>query len=472
MRYTRLFNLFFTLFLLCWGTLLSAQLTLRVTDLPSNTPANADIFIAGSLNGWDPGSADYKLSPDNDGILSITVNPPAGQIAFKFTRGSWTTVEGNEFGGYLPDRTFDYSGDETTVDLEILSWEDLGGGNNPHTATDNVTIIEESFYIPQLDRYRRIWVYLPPNYQSTTLDYPVLYMHDGQNLFDEFYSFSGEWMVDESLNQLFTEGDEGIIVVGIDNGGSSRLDEYSPWVNTTYGGGEGDEYMQFIVETLKPHIDNTYRTKEGRESTGMMGSSMGALISMYGAMEYQEVFSKAGLFSPAFWFAPEVYTHASSIGKEFDMKFYFLAGEQESTSMVANLTNMYTTLQQAGFEDDELYLITHPDGQHSEWYWAREFPDAYEWLFSDPVLNVAYKSPLNIKIIPNPAKDTLQIQFSKPLEEVNASIFSMEGRMILEQSLNNNGDFIEISSLPQGVYSIQITQKGAFLAAQQIAIKR
>ncbi len=86
-------------------------------------------------------------------------------------------------------------------------------------------------------------------------------MHDGQNLFIPETSFAGEWEIDESLNQLFEQGDEGCIVIGIDNGGSTRTDEYSPWVNVNFGGGEGDEYMEFIVNTLKPHIDANYRTQ-------------------------------------------------------------------------------------------------------------------------------------------------------------------------------------------------------------------
>lgn len=124
-------------------------------------------------------------------------------------------------------------------------------------------------------------------------------MHDGQNVFETATSFSGEWEVDESLNALHENGDYGCIVVAIDNGGAFRLDEYSPWINTQFGEGQGDDYMQFIINTLKPDIDNSYRTKPERDYTGIMGSSMGGLISMYGGMEYNSVFSKIGAFSPS-----------------------------------------------------------------------------------------------------------------------------------------------------------------------------
>ena len=92
---------------------------------------------------------------------------------------------------------------------------------------------------------------------------------------------------------------EQCIVVGIDNGGADRLNEYSPWVNAQYGGGQGDEYIEFLVSTLKPYIDANYRTLPGRNTTGIMGSSMGGLISMYGFSERQDIFAKAGMFSPA-----------------------------------------------------------------------------------------------------------------------------------------------------------------------------
>ncbi|MDV7392611.1 alpha/beta hydrolase-fold protein, partial [Arthrospira platensis SPKY1] len=167
--------------------------------------------------------------------------------------------EGNANGGFLPNRTFNFTGNPQTLNLSILTWEDLGGGSNS-TAAANVQIMNNAFFMPQLNRSRRIWVYLPPDYNTSNKHYPVIYMKDGQNLFDQATSFSGEWQVDETLNTLFNQGDYGAIVVGIDNGGSERLNEYSPWVNAQYGGGQGNAYMAFVAETLKPHIDANFRT--------------------------------------------------------------------------------------------------------------------------------------------------------------------------------------------------------------------
>ena len=197
------------------------------------------------------------------------------------------------------------------LELEILGWEDLGSSNS--TAADNVSVLDEDFYIPQLDRYRRIWIYLPPDYEDNPdQHYRVLYMHDGQNVFDESTSFAGEWEVDESLNDLFLDGDKGCIVVAIDNGADLRINEYSPWYNATYqAGGEGEAYVDFIVETLKPYIDSNFRTLPDRQHTGIMGSSLGGLISHYAMVEHPEVFGKVGVFSPAYWFNPEIYDHTA-----------------------------------------------------------------------------------------------------------------------------------------------------------------
>ncbi|MBV6655616.1 MAG: alpha/beta hydrolase, partial [Mameliella sp.] len=241
----------FTVLLFCVFWVSSfAQVTFTITSIPENTPEDATIYAAGNFNSWNDGNADYALTAEADGTYTLTFEPAPGTLEFKFTRGSWATVEGNATGGYLPNRTLNYEGGTLEVDLEILSWE----GDSPATSTaaDNVFLLDEDFYMPQLDRNRRIWIYLPPDYNTSDATYPVLYMHDGQNLFDAATAAFGEWEVDESLNALFQDGDPGVIVVGIDNGGGLRLNEYSPWINPSYGGGEGAAYVDFIVETLKP----------------------------------------------------------------------------------------------------------------------------------------------------------------------------------------------------------------------------
>lgn len=169
------------------------------------------------------------------------------------------------------------------------------------SAQANVSLLPELLQIPGLNRQRQIRVYVPPGYANSQRRYPVLYMHDGQNLFDAATAYAGEWRVDETLNALSESGQLELIVVGIDNGQEKRMTELNPWSHPRFGVAQGREYMEFVVEVVKPLIDRRYRTKADRANTAIMGSSMGGLISHYAINQYPEVFSKAGIFSPAYW---------------------------------------------------------------------------------------------------------------------------------------------------------------------------
>src|SRR5436309_9793997 len=173
--------------------------------------------------------------------------------------------------------------------------------NSIQHTTVNVSLIDDQFYIPQLNRMRRIWMYYPESYLESEKKYPVIYMHDGQNLFDQATAFDKEWQVDETLNSLFAR----CIIVGIDNS-EHRMKEYNFNDHEEHGPGEGRQYMEFIATTLKPYIDATFRTKPEREHTHIAGSSMGGLISLYGALHFASIFGGAGIFSPSLWLVPGV----------------------------------------------------------------------------------------------------------------------------------------------------------------------
>ena len=452
--------------LLAWG-----QLTLQVNSVPANTPSDATIFVAGNFNGWSEGAPAYALTQQEaEAPYTITIEPAAGELEFKFTRGSWQTVEGNASGGFRPNRTFSYDGTATTLELDILSWE--GSGNT--TAASNVTVLSETFEMPQLGRSRRIWVYLPPDYEESNQSYPVLYMHDGQNLFDAATSAFGEWEVDKTLNALFENGDEGVIVVGIDNGGVHRLDEYSPWVNAAYGGGEGDAYLDFIVETLKPHIDGQYRTRPEAEHTGMMGSSMGGLITLYAALRHPEVFSKAGVFSASFWFADEVYDYAASATISPDTKMYMIAGALEGggqVDQVADMEAMRSTLLGAGMEDAQLKVVTHPDGEHSEWYWRREFGPAYEWLFANSPTGIKKGSmPAfleSFEVFPNPTDRVLHLRFGENWRGLSVAVVNAEGKRV-KPYRQLSSPALEIGGLAPGWYFVEVYRGAQLLGVKQV----
>lgn len=236
---------------------------------------------------------------------------------------------------------------------------------------------------PQLNTTKKIWLYLPKNYDATKKKYPVIYMHDAQNLFDAKTSYVGEWNVDEKLDSLNAQ----VIVIGIEHGGEKRLSELSPYKNEKYGGGNADNYLDFIVTTLKPYVDKTYRTKTNAKNTAVIGSSLGGLVSYYTILKYPEVFGKAGIFSPSFWFNQEEIIELTKKTPKLKTKLYFLCGDNEGDEsdkkiMIENLNKIDDLISEKRCECNNLTKIKIvKGGQHTEKLWRDGFVKAYLWLF-------------------------------------------------------------------------------------------
>lgn len=369
--------------LLCIGLLLavlvsSAQYKVRfiLTRLPSYHQPSDTIYLVGNFNGWNPHDGKMQLKTINE-KPGITIELPKGVFEYKFTKGSWAEAESGEAGMPTENRRLTVE-DDTTVYVEVAHWADhFPKKEKVHTASRNVHIIDDSFYMPQLDRYRRIWIYLPGSYSTAKKKYPVLYMHDGQNVFDEATSGFGEWGVDEALDTLGPRHRE-IIVVAIDHGGDKRLNEYSPYDMEKYGRGEGDQYLDFLVQTLKPYIDKHYRTKKDEKNTFIAGSSMGGLISFYAVLKYPKVFGGAGVFSPAFWITPQLKHIDPRQAKKFKGKIYYYAGQQEGESMVPDMLNVLQQMRR--YSKAGMQAVIRSQGKHNELTWREEFPLFYKWL--------------------------------------------------------------------------------------------
>ena len=460
---------FFSLLFALLGWAAQAQTTLRITAVPANTPANATIYVAGTFNNWNPGSPAHALAYNAaDGTYSITLPATVtGNIEYKFTRGTWATVETTASNGQRPNRTYAVPAGAAPVVLhQVLNWEDLGGGTpgGTSTAAANVSVISTAFALPQLGRTRRVWLYLPLGYASSGRRYPVLYLQDGQNVFDRATSFAGEeWGVDETLNQLQATGQDpsGCIVVAVDNG-PQRLDEYSPWNNPQYGGGQGDLYVDFLVQTLKPYIDSNYRTLPTRENTGIAGSSMGALIATYAALREPGVFGKVGVFSPAYWFAATpLFQYVRTHPANPNTRFYFVSGTTESTTMVPQMAAMRDSLQRGGVPAANLSFNPRTDGQHAEWFWRREFPAAYSWLYAPSAPTATRPSArLAVQLYPNPAAQELRVVLPATLAEARLEISDARGRTVL-RALVRNGQAVDVRGLAQGLYLSRLAAGGA-----------
>lgn len=251
------------------------------------------------------------------------------------------------------------------------------------TASKNVTVLEKKFVVKGLNtNSHKIWLYLPPNYETSTERFPVIYMHDGQNLFDKKTSYAEEWEVDKTLNKLFKETRKGFIVVGIENDGEKRIEEYTPYEHKKYGGGKGDIYIDFLADELKPYVDANYRTKINAENTAIIGSSLGGLISFYGGLKHPKVFGKIGALSTSFWFSDKVNDFARKNGNQKNTKLYFLIGSKEGDNMVSDTKNMAKLLINVGFPTNNIKTKIVREGKHNETFWRTEFLEVITFLYN------------------------------------------------------------------------------------------
>jgi predicted alpha/beta superfamily hydrolase len=238
-------------------------------------------------------------------------------------------------------------------------------------------------FSPQLDNERELLISLPAHYSSHESRYPVIYMHDGQNLFDPALSFSGSWRVDLAMTAAARLGFEAI-VVGVANTGASRLDEYGPFYEPALGaGGVADLYTDFLVDTLKPQIDDEFRTLPEPEQTGIAGSSMGGLVSLYAFFRAPSVFGFAGVMSPALWFGQrEIYPFVEEAATVRG-RILLDIGTREGGRSLPDVRRMRDLLVAKGFrEGADLRYVEEEGARHTEAAWRRRFKKAVPWLLS------------------------------------------------------------------------------------------
>lgn len=352
------------------------KVTFIVGKIPSVKENDTRLFIAGDFNNWNPDHPAFELQKQGNDVWQLSKSLAKGTYSYKITRGSWQKVECTADGKSTDNRSFALAHD-TTIRIEVAGWQDnFKSEEKKHTASANVHIIAEEFEIPQLGRQRRIWIYLPSDYESSRKKYPVIYMHDGQNLFDAYTSGYGEWGIDEIMDKLSSK--EQCIIIGVDHGGEHRMTEYNPY-DSKFGKAEGDQYVDFLVKTLKPYIDQHYRTKSAPRHTTVAGSSMGGLISFYAVLKYPDVFGNGGIFSPSFWIAPEMFDYAQQ-HLNTKSRFYFVCGDSEGGDMVEPMKKMVKLVRAKGVSAQNSPETIVKGAKHNEKQWNGDFPAFYQWL--------------------------------------------------------------------------------------------
>ena len=382
----------------------TAELIFNIT-IPYAIPDDANISMGSSLNNWDPTDTDWFAEKVDDTHYRLTKTLDASYIGliaeYKWTlqidgqAQMWGQVEVDAEGNNIANRRVTLYPGENIINDTIVGFQQDSGLTTVTGGTLEIVRMVMPQYEDQRERNIRIW--LPEGYDpaNTSKRYPVLYMHDGQNIFDQYTSSSGEWQVDESIADMMDAGYEGVIVVGVDHGALERRNELCP---AGYGVASignvptGEQYAEFIVHTLKPYIDEHYNTLPDRANTGIGGSSMGGLESFYMATTYPDIFGYALYLSPALAFFTD-----AELEKVFDAidysgpaqlpKMYLSCGGSDSTETWFLPTVIFTNeaLLKRGYPADKLYTFIDESLAHVEADWAKLFPDAFKWATrSDP----------------------------------------------------------------------------------------
>lgn len=255
-----------------------------------------------------------------------------------------------------------------------------------HTLTGDIRF-HQAFHSRFLEHDRDVIVYLPPGYRKTRMKrYPVLYLHDGQNLFDGATSFipGRDWQVDETAERLIRTGQiEPLIIVGVYNTGLDRVDEYTPTPDERLKkGGSADLYGRMLIEELKPFMDSRYRTLEGSENTGLGGSSLGGLVSLYLGLKNPHVFSKLAIISPSAWWDHRMIIHeVESLAAKPDLRIWLDIGTAEGEAVKA-LPPLRDALLDKGWKlDEDLKYFEAADASHDERAWAERVDPVLRFLF-------------------------------------------------------------------------------------------
>ncbi len=386
-----------------------------VNDKTKLANASSPIYMPSSHNGWNPGDRAMQLSAQSDMKWRIVWEKPKldSRIAFKFTRGSWETVETNPDFSNIDNRLLpkvDISklapGEKPVIELEIVAWKDQAPGDparlelnryRPITVSAGSLQRVEVVGGVQPSYSRDVLVWLPPGYdaaENASRRYPVLYLMDGQNVFEKLPTLEAEWAADETAAGLILKNQiEPIIIVGVPHARELRMAEYAPFAFKGLGSAQprGREFIDFLAAEVKPRVDRLFRTKPDASDTAIGGASLGAVIALEAATQRPDVFSKVIAESMSFLGGTERESFKHFAAKSaWPQKIAFGMGGRETgkagddpsnAAYVAGAQAFAELAKGKGLGSDRFKLIIAQDDLHNEQAWARRFPDALRFIF-------------------------------------------------------------------------------------------
>nr|WP_314896747.1 alpha/beta hydrolase-fold protein [uncultured Flavobacterium sp.] len=338
------------------------------------------VYISGNFNNWYTQEKEFMMEKIGIGLYHYKFphdfDYPV-ELLYKFTKGDWSEVEIDSRGNRTENRS---TRNHTGIQKEYVARWRKNWLPFKQSFLPQVQLISDEFIIPQLNKTRKIWALLPHDYDNSNESYPVMYLQDAQNLFNEAAEF-GNWEIDKKLAVMSEYKIGKIIIIAIEHAEEDRVKEYNVG-KTVLGKGQGKKYIRFVTDTLKPFVDSNFRTKKEREFTGIGGSSMGGLISIFSGLRNPEVYGKLMIFSPSLWVVPELKINSEKADTA-DTKIYLYAGGDESKTMIEHIKKFQNDLISSEFVKDKskINLSINRQGKHSETYWSDEFPKAIEWLF-------------------------------------------------------------------------------------------
>lgn len=398
-----------------------AQGFVIVVDDPTKLATlDSPIFIAGNFNNWNPGQGQFRLTPQSDLRWRIIFDGPpkiSGQrMEFKFTRGDWALEELATDMSKIPNRTLPMvdvstlkTDEKPVIEFKVSRWGDERPDFKKGASLDPYRSISAAGTLKRLQvaggaataggTTREVLVWLPPGYEDPSnagRTYPVLYLMDGQNVFEKLPGLPAEWEADETAMRLVRDGTiEPLIIVGVPHAGAGRISEYLPAPALKDVPAEGRAHVQWLKSEVMPRVNRAFRTDTRASRTAIGGSSLGAIIALDAAAAHPETFGMVLCESPALATGGrEGWDAWLSTITTWPGRVYLGIGDAETGKDPANAARNATYVQaardldarlgKAGVDATRRLLVVEPNGEHNEAAWARRFPQALTFLFSSP----------------------------------------------------------------------------------------